>query len=58
MRALWEVTEQLMVVIGVSLISIQISLMMEYYLAAVLMVIVLLLASGVVMLQFYTHKRN
>lgn len=58
MRNLWEITEQLLVIIGVGLIGLQVTFLLEFYVLSVIIVCMLLLASGVIMLQFYNKKRR
>lgn len=58
MRALWEITEQMVVLFGVSLIGIQVSFMIEFYLLAAIFAATLLLSSAVLMLQFYNKKQR
>ena len=58
MRKLWEITEQMLILVGVGLVGIQISFMFEFYLLAGIIASMLILASGVVILQFYVKKRR
>ena len=58
MRNLWEITEQLLVIIGVGLIGLQVTFLLEFYVLSVVIACMLLLASGVIMLQFYNKKRR
>lgn len=58
MRALWEITEQMLVLIGIGLVGLQVSFLLEFYLLAGIIACMLLLASGVLMLQFYNKKRR
>ena len=58
MRNLWEITEQLLVIIGVGLIGLQVTFLLEFYVLSVVIACILLLASGVIMLQFYNKKRR
>ena len=58
MRALWEITEQVLILAGVGLVGIQISFMLEFYFLAGIIASMLILASGVVLLQFYDKKRR
>ncbi len=58
MRALWETTEQVLIIMGVGLIAIQISFMLEFYFLAGIIASMLILASAVVLLQFYDKKRR
>ncbi|MEM9955609.1 MAG: hypothetical protein AAFV93_18665 [Chloroflexota bacterium] len=58
MRALWETTENMLVLMGVGLVGIQLSFMFELYIIAGVMASLVLLASGVLLLQFYDKKRR
>jgi len=58
MRQLWEITEQIIVLVGIGLVAIQISFMLEFYILAGIIASMLILAGGVLMLQFYTKKRR
>ncbi|MEL6404480.1 MAG: hypothetical protein AAFV98_06050 [Chloroflexota bacterium] len=58
MRNLWEVTEQMLILIGVGLIGLQVTFLLEFYLLSGIIACMLLLASGVIMLQFYDKKRR
>lgn len=58
MRNLWEVTEQVLILIGIGLVAIQISFMLGFYILAGIIASMLILAGGVLMLQFYVKKRD
>ncbi|MGJ3237264.1 MAG: hypothetical protein ACFE0Q_01015 [Anaerolineae bacterium] len=58
MRALWEITEQILILAGIGLIAIQISFMLEFYFLAGIIASMLILSGGVLMLQFYIKKRR
>jgi|GEM_PF-6204435 len=58
MRALWEITEQVLILTGIGIVAIQISFMLEFYLLAGIIASMLILAGGVLMLQFYSKKRR
>lgn len=56
MRAIWEMTEQIVVLAGLALIAIQICFILEFYILAGFVIALMTLAGGVLMIQFYSKK--